>query len=66
MFTTHVFPIDDLFSHTTEGIDGFFGKCDCEPVKMIMPNGNMVVTHHSYDGQEIIEAVNNRKIAYIQ
>jgi hypothetical protein len=63
METTHVFPLDDLLPHTTEGHDG---QLDCNPRKVILENGNMVVIHRSYDGREIFEQMENRYVKYFQ
>lgn len=42
----HVYPINDLKEHETEGF-----LCHCGP-KILAVGGGWLVIHHSYDGRE--------------
>lgn len=45
----HVYPVNDLFPHITEGLD-----CPCKPTIEAVEGGTLVV-HNSYDGREKAE-----------
>jgi len=47
----NILPINDLKAHTEDS------TCDCEP-KVICENGEMIISHNSYDGREAIEMFN--------
>jgi hypothetical protein len=56
----HVVPLNDLFKHDTitfNNGENIVCECDCEPSISTEENG-FVVIHHSFDGREGIEAVN--------
>lgn len=42
----HVFPVDDLLPHTTDGTD-----CRCDPV-IEVHGGKLIIIHNAYDGRE--------------
>lgn len=54
MTTVHVFPVDDLVEHDTDG-----GDCVCgpttEPVERNDGSMGWLVVHHSLDGRELHE-----------
>ena len=45
----HIEPINDLKEHEQAS------TCHCHPKIEIVENGNMIITHNSYDGREHIE-----------
>lgn len=47
--TIHVLPLNDLKEHM-ESID-----CECHPKLTYVGEGNLIVTHNSYDGREHFE-----------
>ena len=48
----HIVPINDLKDHFDSA------ECECEP-SISFENGDMIITHNSYDLREIIEQVND-------
>ena len=47
----HVYPLNDLHPHTTEGL-----HCECAPtITAVYANGNQVIVHHAFDYREFIE-----------
>ena len=42
----HVFPINDLLQHSTEGTE-----CMCDP-KIEVHGAKLIIIHNSYDGRE--------------
>lgn len=46
-------PINDTREHVEEG-----QECDCAPTVMLLPDGNIMVTHNSFDGRELSENTN--------
>ena len=56
--TYHVYPVNDLVEHNTDGTD-----CVCGPtvVPVERSDGSFgyVITHHSLDGRELYEVTNN-------
>lgn len=52
--TVHVFPVNDLVEHDTDG-----GDCVCGPTAEPVPRDDgsfgWLVTHHSLDGRERFE-----------
>lgn len=46
----HVYPVNDIYPHITEGVG-----CPCKPCIEMVEDGGMVVTHNSYDGREKTE-----------
>lgn len=66
MEVIHVYPIDDLHEHslvathsinTVENYIEVGSQCDCKPDFIIMPL-KLIVKHHSFDGREGVEWVN--------
>lgn len=55
--TRHVIPVDDLTTHTDDGLDD--GGCICgsriEPVKLEDGSVGWVIVHNSLDGREQAE-----------
>jgi hypothetical protein len=51
--TWHVHPVNDLHDHNTES-----SICNCEPNAQILPSGDILIVHNSYDGREGMEIVN--------
>lgn len=53
--TIHVVPVNDLIEHDSDG-----GECPCgpttEPVMRDDGSNGWLVTHHSLDGREALEA----------
>lgn len=53
--TVHVYPVNDLIEHDTDG-----GECPCGPETEAVPCDDgtygWVITHHSMDGREFHEA----------
>lgn len=49
MSTIHVYPVNDVVDHDTDG-----GDCICGPDSEFV-EGGIVVTHHSLDGREFAE-----------
>lgn len=49
----HITPINDTREHVEEG-----QECDCAPTVMLLPDGNIMVTHNSFDGRELSENTN--------
>lgn len=45
----HVYPVNDLKEHLTDG-----DSCHCDPETRVVENGILIV-HNSYDGREIRE-----------
>ena len=52
MAVYHVLPINDLKDHDE------CTTCECEPRCEWQPNGDLLVTHSSYDGREGVEWAN--------
>lgn len=48
--TVHVYPVDDLLPHITDGTG-----CPCKPT-IEYAEGGVLVIHNSYDGRERAEA----------
>jgi hypothetical protein len=48
--TVHVYPVDDLLPHITEGLG-----CPCSPRVEQVEGGGTVIIHNSYDGREKAE-----------
>lgn len=53
MSWTHVYPVNDLKPHKTEGFD-----CPCNPT---VEMESMVIIHHSFDARETQEFINEEK-----
>lgn len=51
--TIHVYPLNDLREHVTDG-DGHVGKCPCSP-KVEWEGLTRIVVHSSFDGRELLE-----------
>jgi len=47
----NILPRNDLKLHTEDS------TCDCEP-KVFFEDGEIIITHNSYDGREAIEMFN--------
>lgn len=45
----HILPINDLEEHIEKSI------CKCEPKSEVLDNGDILITHNSFDKREIIE-----------
>lgn len=54
MSAVHVFPVNDLVEHDTDGGDCICGP-ETEPVARDDGTFGYVVTHHSLDGRELHE-----------
>lgn len=50
MSVQHVYPVNDLIDHETDGDD-----CPCGPTVEFMEGGGQVVIHHSLDNREAKE-----------
>lgn len=46
----HVYPINDTNEHDTES-----STCICRPVVELLINGDILMTHNSFDGREGLE-----------
>jgi len=53
--TWHVTPIEDIQEHDEST------TCTCKPTVEFMENGNIVVTHNSFDGREFIEQLTEKE-----
>jgi hypothetical protein len=45
----HILPINDLKEHSERS------SCECNPKVRQLENGDLLVSHNSYDGRELIE-----------
>ena len=54
---SHVYPLNDVIEHDITGDD-----CVCGPDYRFLPNGTILVEHHSLDGRENHEAERDRRI----
>lgn len=54
MSTTHVFPVNDLVEHETDG-----GDCVCGP-RTEYVDGEWIIVHHALDGREHSEPDHDR------
>ena len=48
----NIVPINDIKEHLEDS-----ALCECNPT-IIFENGDMIITHNSYDHREVIEQVN--------
>ena len=48
----HVTPVNDTEAHVETG------DCSCRPEIDVQRNGNVVITHNSFDGREAVELAN--------
>jgi len=46
---THVFPLNDLREHVTEGVD-----CPCNPTVEVI-GASLLIIHNAFDNREVIE-----------
>ena len=49
MESIHVYPLNDVWGHVTDGED-----CPCEP-EIKEENGTLLIVHNSFDHREIVE-----------
>lgn len=49
----HLIPVNDLVIHEENT------TCDCQPKVEFLESGDMMVTHNSYDGRELLEIDNS-------
>lgn len=47
--STHILPLNDIVLHEQAP------NCHCQPKTEMLPNGNLMLIHNSYDGREYIE-----------
>lgn len=47
--THHVTPINDVEQHMESS------TCNCNPKSEILENGDIMITHNSFDGRKLIE-----------
>lgn len=47
--TYYVLPINDIKEHEEES------TCSCNPKVEVLPNGDMLIIHNSFDGREYVE-----------
>lgn len=47
----HILPIDDLEEHLEKS------TCKCLPKSEILDNGDIMITHNSFDKREVIECL---------
>lgn len=45
----HILPINDIKEHEE------LSTCHCMPKSEILENGDIMITHNSFDGRELIE-----------
>lgn len=50
--TYHIVPENDTYPHFTDG-----RPCNCNPKETKFDNGNLLITHNSYDGRELLEVI---------
>lgn len=45
----HILPINDIKEHDE------LSTCHCKPISEILENGDIMITHNSFDGRELME-----------
>lgn len=48
----HIVPINDIEDHDDTGT-----TCKCEPSVIFEEDGDIIVIHHSFDGRELLEKI---------